>query len=92
MKTRFSITYKAYDGLEVLMRPNQARNFFDTKEEAEKYLKGIIENTSTDTLIQVFGKQSINTFRVKEIECWDNGDAVRTVLGEYEFSDIGNFI
>lgn len=80
MKSRFAIT-KVSDGLRVLAFANQGRHHFDTKAEAEQHLRAVLspETNSADTLKSVFG--DVTKVRVDPVECYDHGDAVRSILG-----------
>jgi hypothetical protein len=78
--TRYAITRRTKDGLRVLYGPNQGRFHHDTKESAEAHLAAMLTNNSKKTLDSVCEGQS-DTLRVDAIECYQHGDAVRTVLG-----------
>lgn len=80
LRTRFVITKVARDGLRVLAQANQGRHHRDTREEAEQQLAAILSNNSADTLASVYG--DVTKMRVIEVECYDHGDATRTVFGE----------
>jgi len=75
MKTQFALTHINQDGMRQLTRPNQGRNHFSKLEDAENYFACLFNNSQT-TLAKVYGKQSLGTFRIDPVECFDNGDAV----------------
>ena len=72
----FALTHVNRDNMRTLSRSNQGRNHFDTKEQADKWLAGFLENNSQDSIIQVFGKQALGTFEIHPVECYMHGDAV----------------
>lgn len=72
---RHVITFKNASGQRQLMGPNQGRHFSRTREAAELKLKNLLDNTSENSLIQIFGPQALNTFEVRECECYESGDA-----------------
>jgi len=76
MKIRFALTHVDKHGMRALTYANQGRNFFNTKEAADKRLADTLANNSEERLADVFGPQSIGTFEVRPVECYDNGDAV----------------
>ena len=78
MKTRFAVTKIDKSGLRVLAFANQGRNHFDTQEAAEEYLRAVLSNNSKDTLASIYGDSS--KMKVLAVECYDHGDATRTVF------------
>ena len=75
MKIRYALTYTDKDGYRVLVGPNQGRWFRDTSEEMEEYRGHFLKNNTDVLLASVFGPQSLGTFEVRPVECYDNGDA-----------------
>lgn len=80
LRMRFVITKVTRDGLRVLATTNQGRHHHDTRREAEQQLAAILSSNSADTLLYVYG--DVTKMRVDEVECYDHGDATRTVFGE----------
>lgn len=72
---RYNTSYMAKNGLRTLCGPNQSRFFKNTREEAERALCDIMANTDEDRLVEIYGKQSLGTFRVDAFDCYDQGDA-----------------
>lgn len=87
--TRYAVTTVKSDGLRVLAFANQGRCHFDTKDGAEKHLAAILANNSESTLASTFGQNFRTTMRVDPVECYDHGDAVRTVFGYEPENDPG---
>jgi hypothetical protein len=77
MKTRYAITNINKDGLRILSFANQGRNHFDSREDAESWLSAM--RGDMRSLRVVLGEQ-VDTLRVDAVECYDHGDAVRTVF------------
>ena len=77
VKTRimFAITHIGKDNKRILSRPNQGHNHFDTKEFADICLYHWNTGNDEKTLEQVFGKQAIGTFAIRQVECYLQGDA-----------------
>lgn len=80
MKTRYAITHIGRDGLRKLTFANQGRNHYDDQAEAARRLAGFIQNNPVETLQDIYGDQAISTFEVTPVECYDHGDATRTVF------------
>jgi hypothetical protein len=80
MKTRYAITHLGRDGLRKLTFANQGRNHYDDHAEAARRLAGFIQNNPVETLRDIYGDQAIGTFEVTPVECYDHGDATRTVF------------
>lgn len=78
MKTikRWVVTYINSHGLRQLLGPNQGRFFKATKAEADILGSAIVLNNRQNRLSQVYGPQSIGTFESREVECYENGDAI----------------
>ena len=75
-QTLFAITHIDKDGLRRLTFANEGRNHYANKRDAEDYLRAINKNTGNERLAQIFGAQSLNTFKVLPVECYWHGDAV----------------
>jgi hypothetical protein len=80
MKTRFALTMVNPDGLRVLARPNQAHLHFDTPDLAQQHLADTLRVNSDSILRSFCGDPS--KLRVDPIECYDNGDAIRSIIGD----------
>lgn len=78
MPTRYAITFIDKDGNRALAMANQSRNHFDTQKEADDYLTVMKSVNSADTLKSLFG--DIETLRADPIECYNHGDATRTIF------------
>jgi len=76
MKTRYAVTHINSQGLRVLTFANQGRNHYDTQAEAEKAL----EFYKPDLRAKILGEKA-DTLKVLPVECYDHGDATRTVFG-----------
>jgi len=78
---RYGITHVNRQGLRTLSAPAaQGRWLNDTRAEVKKQVKNIEAVNSRDTLVSIFGLQALGTFKVQEIDCWDNGDPKGTVF------------
>lgn len=80
MKTRFAITHVNRDGLRVLTFANQGRNHYDDQADAVRRLASFLQSNPEQTLRDIYGDQAIGTFEVTPVECYDHGDATRTVF------------
>jgi hypothetical protein len=81
MKIRYAITHiSKKDGFRKLAFANQGRHHFDNKEKAKEYLANMLKNNSINTLNSVYG--DYKTLRVDLVECYDHGDAVRTIFND----------
>jgi len=80
MKTRYAITHLGRDGLRVLTFANQGRNHYDGQAEAAKRLASFVQNNPVERLRDIYGEQAIGTFDVTPVECYDHGDATRTLF------------
>ena len=80
MKTRYAITHIGRDGLRVLTFANQGRNHYDDQADAVRRLASFVQNNPVETLRDIYGDQAIGTFEVTPVECYDHGDATRTVF------------
>lgn len=76
MQNRYVPTHVNRDHMRTLSRPNQGRNHFDDRAAAQKWIDAVMENTSVETIKQVYGEQAVGTFEVRAVECYDHGDAV----------------
>jgi len=81
MRTRYAVTVDVavpslpeLPGWRQLAWANQGRNHWDTREQAERWLREAWKN-SEPAIRQVFGNRA-DTLGVDEIECHDSGDAV----------------
>lgn len=72
---KFVITHINRDGIRQLTGANQGHRFSDSKEYAEKMLEDLIESNSDKKVSEVFGSQAVGTFEVREVECYQTGDA-----------------
>ena len=69
--TRFAITHVSpKTNLRTLTFANQARNFYDSKEEAEQSMR----TYKPDLQAKILG-DAANTLEVRPVECYENGDA-----------------
>lgn len=68
MKRRYVITHLQKDGLRALAFPNQGRNHYDTKEQAEKAREALKPELES--------KLGFRALEVRETDCYDHGDAV----------------
>lgn len=75
MKTMYAVTHVNKDGMRTLTYANQGRNHCDKREDAERKLAALVQNTTVDRLEQIFGNQALGTFDVREVDCYDHGDA-----------------
>lgn len=82
--TRYGSTHIDRDGMRTLTGPNQGRYFDDTREAAEKRMSEVMNNNSTDRIADVWGAQSLGTFEVRAITCYENGDACGIYFPENE--------
>lgn len=80
MKTRYAITHVGKHGLRVLTFANQGRNHYDDRADATRKLTRFIQSNTVRTLQTVYGNHALGTFEVTPVECYDNGDATRTVF------------
>jgi hypothetical protein len=75
-KVLFSTTYIDMSGLRVLTHARQGRYMQPTREAAEEALKNLLENNTEQRLADIYGPQSIGTFRVDAFECYEHGDPI----------------
>lgn len=80
MKIRYAITHVGRDGLRVLTFANQGRNHFDDQADGARRLASFLESNPKQTLGDIYGDQALGTFEVTPVECYDHGDATRTVF------------
>lgn len=80
MKLRYAITHVGRDGLRKLTFANQGRNHHDHKQDADRVLASFVQNNPAETLRDIYGDQAPGTFEVTRVECYDHGDATRTVF------------
>lgn len=71
MVIRYVISHINRDGMRKMTYSIQGLNTRGSKEEAQKDLQNLLANNTKDNLIQIFGEQSIGTFEVSAIECYD---------------------
>ena len=76
MKTLWNVSFVNRDGNRTLFGPSQGRHMKETREEAEVFLRALIENTGEARLIAICGDQAKGTFRVDAFECHEHGDPV----------------
>jgi len=83
---RYGTTHVLYKGTRALSAPAPYAHFLhDTRAAAEREAKNIETVNSRDTLVSVFGKQALGTFKVLEIDCWDSsGEPKGTVYPDKE--------
>ncbi len=75
MKKMYQITYRTASGLRTMVTANQGRHMHETRGQAEEWMEKFLANNTIEQLVQVFGKQSLGTFRVDSFDCYDHGDA-----------------
>ena len=80
MKTRYAITHVNRDRLRVLTFANQGRNHYDDRADAARRLASFLQGNPEQTLRDIYGDPAIGTFEVTPVECYDHGDATRTVF------------
>jgi hypothetical protein len=76
MRTLYQTTFVNRDGVRLMLGANQGRRMFADLDSAEMFLKDLLRNTGEERLSDIYGPQSIGTFRTDAFECYDNGDAV----------------
>jgi hypothetical protein len=74
MNTRFVITYINSQGLRQLAGANQGRFHNVTRAGAESRMAELVNSTSFNDQVAIYGRQVIGTFEVREAECYDHGD------------------
>lgn len=79
-KSLYALTHINRDGQRQLTRPNQGRNHWVTREMGEVYLRGFLDHNTDTSLSEIFGPQSIGTFRIRQVKCHLSGDAIRTIF------------
>ena len=80
MKTRNAVTHIGLDGLRKLTFANQGRNHYDDQTDAVRRLASFLESNPEQTLRDIYGDQAVGTFEVTPVECYNHGDATRTVF------------
>ena len=70
----FAITHQNRDGCRVLTFANQSRNHYNTRDKAEKALEQLKVN-GLPRIREILGETGFATLEVREIECYENGDA-----------------
>jgi hypothetical protein len=75
MKNMFAITHVNKDGMRTLTFANQGHNHYATREEAEHALKTFTSEPYYN-LRRVIGDAAVDTLEVREVRCYDHGDAV----------------
>ena len=68
--TRYVPTYVNRDGMRTLMRGAQGRATYATAAEAQEWLAAVVQNTSAETIRQIWGDNP--RFEVRDCECWPN--------------------
>lgn len=71
MKTLFAITHVNKDGMRTLTFANQGRNHYETADKAFAAMR----EYEPDLRAKVLG-DAADTFQVRPVTCYDNGDAV----------------
>ena len=74
--TRYTITAMRKDGLRHLAFSNNEYSNYITQEEADEQLKKVIENNTAERVADLIGTD----LKVMPVECYDNGDATRTIF------------
>lgn len=82
MKTLFAATHINHAGFRVLSQANQGRFHFETHEACKQWCDAILANNHKQMLAMVYGPHYA-TLAPREVECYDHGDATRTVF-EYD--------
>jgi hypothetical protein len=67
---RFAITSIGVDGLRTLTFANQGKNFYSTRREAQTALDIFKPSLRAKILFE-----RADTLEVREVECWESGDA-----------------
>lgn len=80
MKTRFCVVYTSEQGETILATPNQSRFLFDTPSAAKDHLTTICGSVDRETRDSLYGENGWQTFEVRAVDCYDSGDAMRTVF------------
>jgi hypothetical protein len=79
MNIRYVVSHMNEHGVRVTIGNNTRA----TREQVEEYLGHFLKNNSEETLISIFGKQSIGTFEVSAVECYPvHHDPVSTYIDE----------
>lgn len=71
-RKRWAMVVREYGRVFQLVFANQGRNFYDSKEEAERQLKLFMDDGS----MQIYWGKPTADFKVCEIECYYHGDAI----------------
>lgn len=80
---RYQPTYLARTGLRTLLSVN-ARDMHETREGCVAWMQAMRENTGAERIAEIFGAQSLGTWRVDAVLCWyASGDAVSRYTGCY---------
>lgn len=88
MNIRYVITAIKKDGTRQLAFNNNHLNTFDTAAEAQEMLNHVITNNNAQTVADHVGKD----LKVYPVDCWEGGDAKRTVFPDNEAEYLGQFI
>lgn len=67
---RYAITHLGKDGLRKLTFANQGRNHYDSKQKAQEAMEAL----EPELRGKILGDMA-NTLEVREVECYDHGDA-----------------
>ncbi len=79
---RFALTHINRDGMRQLTSRNIASAHFDTRAEGDGHLKAFLKNNTEKLLAEVYGKQALGTFSIREIDCYPSGDAIGIYLDD----------
>lgn len=71
MNIRFVISHINKDGMRTMTYAVQGRNTRGSKKEARGLLRNFLANNAKETLIGIYGSQSIGTFEVSAVECYE---------------------
>ena len=72
---KYHHTHINKQGMRQLTGTNQGRFFSDTQIEAVTKMREFLLGTTPDSIAQHYGIQAVNTFEVREIDCYETGDA-----------------
>lgn len=71
---RFVITHIGLGGERVITFARQGRNTYGSKKDAQRILDAFLDPEIGNDIAGLYGPQSIGTFEVRAVECWDNHD------------------
>ncbi len=67
---RWAVTHIDRDGMRRLSFACQARNTFETEQEAQDSAARLLPANGAQRLLELFGNQALGTFRASRVECW----------------------